>query len=207
LTAALLVAAAWGLRHPSAWFVTLPFAALCLYCMVVVFTDYHGYFLPVFFAFGTAFVGFAGWGLWRSPARARAAPFLLCALYCLLTPVFADYHLLVFLAPPLLAALNSREGDGYPPLMAAVGIGSVLVLAPKNYVFIRYPSYFPSTGYSCISLQTIFNPLVLYLIAFYVAGEAARLFRSSASEAEFSAPELTMKITRQALPTGAGGSG
>jgi hypothetical protein len=101
----------------------------------------------------------AFWGLWRSSCRRLIAPFVLTALYCLLTPVFADYHLLVFLAPLLLLSFHVEDWTGHYRAVSAIALASIFVLSPKNYTFLN----------NGCSLQTILNPLILYLAILYLA--------------------------------------
>jgi hypothetical protein len=78
--------------------------------------------------------------------------FLVTAAYCLGAQVFADYHLLVFAAPLMLAGLlgNELRSNG-----GSVGRAWVLsccfLLAPKSYVFFS----------GSFSLQILLNPLIL----------------------------------------------
>jgi hypothetical protein len=102
------------------------------------------------------------WGLRRSAVRLVAGPFVLTALYCLLSPVFADYHLLIFLAPLLLLFFHHKEWTGQYRLVAVIALASVLILSPKNYVWLYG-----------ISWQAIVNPVILYFATLYVANEAA----------------------------------
>lgn len=82
---------------------------------------------------------------------AASATFVLVSLYVLLAPVTAEYHLLVFIAP--LIVLSMCESDSpAPPQARIVFFASVIMMCPKNYIFIEG-----------LSLQTIINPLVLVL--------------------------------------------
>lgn len=80
------------------------------------------------------------------------APFLLVGLYCILSPIFADYHLLVFLAPLILAYLHGQESQNRSRLLLAVVLVSVFMLSPKNYVF----------------LQILLNPAVLCVTILWI---------------------------------------
>lgn len=83
--------------------------------------------------------------------HAASATFVLVSLYVLLAPVTAEYHLLVFIAP--LIVLSMCESDSpAPPQARIVFFASVIMMCPKNYIFIEG-----------LSLQTIINPLVLVL--------------------------------------------
>jgi hypothetical protein len=97
------------------------------------------------------------WGLWRSSCRRLIAPFVLTSLYCLLSPVFGDYHLLVFLAPLVLLSFHVKDWAGHYRAVSTIALASVLILSPKNY-FLR--------GWS---LQIILNPLILCLSLLYLA--------------------------------------
>jgi hypothetical protein len=100
----------------------------------------------------------AFWGLWHSSCRCLIAPFVLTSLYCLLTPVFGDYHLLAFLAPLLLLSFHVKDWVGHYREASTIALASILVLSPKNYIFLN--------GWS---LQTILNPLILCLSLLYLA--------------------------------------
>ena len=82
--------------------------------------------------------------------------FVLVALYVLLAPVSAEYHLLVFVGPLIIAYINKAALDGYG--IVTILIPSALLLAPKNYVFVNG-----------LSLQTLLNPalLTIALVALY----------------------------------------
>ena len=86
------------------------------------------------------------------------ASFFLVSFYCILSPIFADYHLMVFLAPLILASLNKREvaGDRSQLLTTAV-IASVLMLSPKNYLFQH------------VSVQILLNPAILCFALLWIA--------------------------------------
>ena len=90
--------------------------------------------------------------------RKVIAPFVLTALYTLLSPVFADYHLLVFLAPILLLFFGFREWSGQYELISIITFASVMVIVPKNYVFAHG-----------VSLQTMINPAILFVSILYIA--------------------------------------
>jgi hypothetical protein len=66
------------------------------------------------------------------------APFFLVSFYCILSPIFADYHLLVFLAPLVLACLQEPEQAGNRSrMMTLIALASAFMLSPKNYWFIQ----------------------------------------------------------------------
>jgi hypothetical protein len=89
--------------------------------------------------------------------RGRLSPaaliFLTAAAYVLGTAVIADYHLMVFLAVPLMIAgsLGSAPLAGTDRVAL---IGACLMLVPKHYLY---------SGE--ISLQVLFNPLILLMTA------------------------------------------
>ncbi len=79
-----------------------------------------------------------------------ALVFVYAAVYALGSAVFADYHLMVFLAVPLVIA--GYRGDApLPALDRMAVIGACLVLVPKNYVYVN----------EVVSLQVLLNPLIL----------------------------------------------
>jgi hypothetical protein len=88
---------------------------------------------------------------WRAvqqvPDLAQNGPLVLVALYVLLAPVCAEYHLLVCIAPLILLSLHQFSN----PFNAILIFGStVIILIPKNYASIEG-----------LSIQTILNPLTL----------------------------------------------
>jgi hypothetical protein len=84
-------------------------------------------------------------------------PFFLVAFYCILSPVFADYHLLVFAAPLFLAFLEPEIAQNHIRLLTVVVLTSVLLLSPKNYPL----------GHE--SVQVILNPLILYAVVVWLS--------------------------------------
>jgi hypothetical protein len=86
----------------------------------------------------------------RSEPWLRAiAAFFLVAFYCILSPVFADYHLLVFVAPLVLAILYQDTATDRKGLLMLVTICSTLMLSPKNYPLQH------------ASVQMVLNPFIL----------------------------------------------
>jgi hypothetical protein len=89
--------------------------------------------------------------------------YALCGVYTLGSTVIADYHLLVFFAPLALIHLDkgSKLNNNLPTMRRLIFISSILMLVPKNIFFING-----------ISLQVIFNPLILlysfFAIIFYL---------------------------------------
>lgn len=88
---------------------------------------------------------------WRTIRESEHPPsvaaFVLVSLYTLLPPICAEYHLLIFAAPLIIAAKPSLE-SGHRQTVAV--LASILMLVPKTYVFINE-----------ISIQTIINPAIL----------------------------------------------
>jgi hypothetical protein len=162
LSSALLLVALWlGLWHITRWIVAAPVALLAMYAQFVAATDMD-FHAQAFYLFSIISGAAALWGLWSSPKRQIAAPFLLASAYCLFSPVFAEYHLLVFLAPILLIlCFCGDERADNDRLISVIAIASALMLVPKNYVY--------EAG---ISLQTLLNPLILFCASLYVAVEA-----------------------------------
>jgi hypothetical protein len=84
--------------------------------------------------------------------------FILCGIYTLGSPVFADYHLIVFFAPLVLIYLSKKNKSAadLSSTHKIIFISSILMLIPKNIFFVHG-----------ISFQIIFNPLIL-LFSFLV---------------------------------------
>lgn len=110
---------------------------------------YHDELYRLFIAL-SIFAIFLSWrSLQAGTNPAQAGPLVLVALYVLLSPVCAEYHLLVCVAP--LAILSLQQNAA--PLEAKVVFwASVLMLVPKNYIFV-----------DGLSVQTLLNPLVLLI--------------------------------------------
>ncbi len=86
------------------------------------------------------------------------APFFLVSFYCILSPIFADYHLMVFLAPLILAYLDERGSPGdRSRLSTLVILASVFMLSPKNYLFEH------------VSIQILLNPVILCVTVLWLA--------------------------------------
>jgi Glycosyltransferase family 87 len=84
-------------------------------------------------------------------------PFFLVSFYCILSPIFADYHLLIFLAPLLLAYFERGCPEQRWRLLTVVALASLLMLSPKNYPLQH------------ASVQVILNPLILCGAALWLA--------------------------------------
>lgn len=76
--------------------------------------------------------------------------FIICAIYCLYTPVFADYYLIIFILPIMFLGLTTDFSINSKLERFVIFTCCVLVLSPKNYFFIESTSY-----------QVILNPLIL----------------------------------------------
>jgi len=77
------------------------------------------------------------------------APFFLVSFYCIFSPIFGDYHLLVFLAPLILVYFELEHIKDRWQFLALVAFTSLFLLSPKNY-------FFQET-----SIQIILNPAIL----------------------------------------------
>ena len=115
--------------------------------------------------------------VWRRAVPDSTAIFL--ALSCVLfaTPVNADYHLIIFLAPLVLLA---REEGRLDRAGWAVFAGTCFLLAPKNYVFHAAP------GEVTWSWQVVANPAVAVAVCLFLLWNA---FRSPAPSEEQVAQE------------------
>lgn len=89
---------------------------------------------------------------WPSPL----IPFFLVSFYCILSPIFADYHLLVFLAPLLLVYFERSSTEERPEL-TVVALASLVMLSPKNYPLQH------------ASVQVILNPIILCSAVLWLA--------------------------------------
>lgn len=83
--------------------------------------------------------------------------FSLSALCCLMTPIFADYHLTIFFLPLLLISVSCSKSflllDPFPSkkVITILIFACTMLLIPKNYAFYKGE----------ISWQVILNPLIL----------------------------------------------
>jgi hypothetical protein len=90
-------------------------------------------------------------------APAAVTAFFLASFYCILSPVFADYHLLVFIAPLFLTMLEAGHWRDSSRLLTLVAAGSLLMLSPKNYPLQH------------ASVQVIVNPLILCVTVLWLS--------------------------------------
>lgn len=149
----------WAGRRVKRWTVTGPLILLTVEC-VAICLGYHKYSMVLFQLLALVVVALVGWSLFRSPDRLLAAPFLLTSLYCLLTPVFAPYHLLVFVAPLFLVYFDAEHWLDHSRMFSIIALACVLMLSPKNYIF----------GGSD-SPQVVLNPLLLFVLTLALAAE------------------------------------
>ena len=112
--------------------------------------------------------------VWRRDIPDSSAVFL--ALSCVLfaTPVNADYHLIVFLAPLVLLA---REAGRLDRSGWAVLVGCCFLLAPKNYLFHEAP------GEATWSWQVVANPAVTLAVCLFLLWNAIRAVPSEETAA------------------------
>jgi hypothetical protein len=82
--------------------------------------------------------------------------FLGLACYMLTSTIFATYHLLPFVALPLLF-YRHRLAHGFSIAEGAIFFGVLFLLCPKNYVHVHR-----------VSLETVLNPLAIAAIFLYV---------------------------------------
>lgn len=85
--------------------------------------------------------------------------YILCGIYTLGSPVFADYHLIVFFAPLVLIYLTKKNklDPNLSKTYKLIFFASILMLVPKNIFFVH-----------AYSLQIIFNPLILLFSLFAI---------------------------------------
>ena len=104
--------------------------------------------------------------------------FLVLSTYVLGSPVFADYHLLVFIMPLILTAREDGPMDLSP---WAITLASALILAPKNFAFEFYETI-------PWSWQVIANPLILLAASIMVLAAAWRRNRGVGRQADIDTP-------------------
>ena len=117
----------------------------------------------VFIALGT---GISGWSLWLGATqRVRPSKSLLIFLLgnVISTPVFADYHLLVFFGPIILSLLEKQvnlltafNGPGYTGLEL---VFTGLLLSPKSLPIVNIAG-------SPAPIQLLLNPILIFLYLF-----------------------------------------
>lgn len=149
-----------GVRRASNWILVAPLSLPVLYAIFVSFLSAAPDTLVVNTIASALVAAMACLGLWRSRNRLLIAPLVLTALYCLLCPIFSDYHLLVFLAPLLIAFFGDWERPQNHRVLFAIGAICVLILSPKNYLFV-----------GGLSVQAVVNPLLLYAGVLFVIAE------------------------------------
>ena len=84
-------------------------------------------------------------------------PFILSSIYILLNPVAADYHLLIFIFPIFIISNNYDSWTDNRTAQRIITVSSLLILSPKNYLFIHD-----------ISLQVVINPLIMLITTIYL---------------------------------------
>jgi len=84
-------------------------------------------------------------------------PFILSSIYILLNQVAGDYHLLIFVVPIFIIFINYEKWQNDIVTMRIITISTVLILVPKNYLFVNG-----------ISMQVVIHPLILLLISAYL---------------------------------------
>jgi len=84
-------------------------------------------------------------------------PFILSSIYILINPVAADYHLLIFIFPIFIIYNNYEYWQNDRYTLIIITLSTLLLLAPKNYIFING-----------ISLQVIINPLIMLSTTIYL---------------------------------------
>jgi len=149
----------WAGRRVKRWTVTGPLILLTVECAAICL-GYHKHSMVHFQFLALVVAALVGWSVLRSPERLLAAPFFLTALYCLLTPVFAPYHLLVFVAPLFLVYFDAEHWEGHSQMFSIIVLACVLMLSPKNYIL----------GGSD-SPQVVLNPLLLFVLTLALAAE------------------------------------
>ena len=167
LFASLALIVYWGSRRASRWIVAGPLSFAILYCMLVLYYDYHRHVYSVFWILSATLIAAVCWSMWRSPDRIMICPFYLTVLFCLVKPVLGDYNLLVFVAPVLLLFISSQEWTGRYHLVSVISLGSILMLSPKNY-------YLSNSG---ISTQLVLNPMILFVLTLYLVEESVAMHK------------------------------
>lgn len=157
-------------QRPSKWVLAAPLSLPFLYALFLLYTHKSPDVFAVNSVASAILAVIVCAGLWRSTDRLLIAPFIFTAMYCLLCPVFADYHLLVFVAPMLIAYLGEYEPVRNRLLFCAIGLFSVVLLSPKNYVYVNG-----------LSMQTVINPLLVYGGMFFLVQETMALPQRSRS--------------------------
>jgi hypothetical protein len=173
LFAMVLAALFWRVRRLQHWTVMAPFISIIAYAEYVAITGSTGYLYWAYSLLALYLAVAVCWELWHCTERMLVAPFVLTAGYCLLCPIFAEYHLLVFFVPMLMLYFNHREWANNFRLMAVIGAGCVLMLSPKNYIYV-----------AGISFQTLVNPLILFFLTLYVARGNCQISRTQVESCE-----------------------
>lgn len=109
---------------------------------------------------------------WRGRLTITAMVFVTACAYCLATPVIADYHLLCFVAVPMLAAREPRIGR----IEWIAVIAASLLLSPKNYIF--FGEY---------SLQIVLNPAIMLAASIAVVTSGWRPLSAASPDGGYSA--------------------
>ncbi len=135
-----------------------------LYGALWAIFGYHRYFELTIFIFGLSLLLYVTVLHFFSKIDLVEYIFILCALCCLMTTIFADYHLTIFFLPLLLLYLHDM--GKFKNLTSLIKIKShygifvtcLVLLVPKNFAFYRGE----------ISWQVVLNLLILLLTIFLI---------------------------------------
>lgn len=105
---------------------------------------------------------------WKNIISDLTFLFIIFAIYTLASSVFADYHLIIYIAIIIFAVSRAPNIFAWEDYISL--ISSALLLSPKNFMFI--------SGYS---LQIILNPIIL-IVALFLIFLKSRNFRQSITE-------------------------
>lgn len=141
------------------------------------YISYYPSELSHIFVASSALLALVGAKKLLRPGRSEAGiAFVLVALYVLLAPVTAEYHLLIFIAPVLILHA-CRSGTPYADSWI-VFLASSLLLSPKNYIYAEQ-----------LSLQTVLNPALLVLALMLIFQESEKLTNSRGLVGEHTGPK------------------
>jgi hypothetical protein len=121
---------------------------------------------------------------WRGAIEHAPFGFVVIGSYALASTIFADYHLIAFLAP-ILCVLSSKQAlEADSPVAQVTIYASALVLAEKDFAYING-----------VSLQILANPLIILVAALALIWLGVTRAAAVTDTADLAVDQVPRKIT------------
>jgi len=104
----------------------------------------------------------SGFLIWAYKSRLTVSLYLLCLMAMLCTPVFADYHMLIFAVPIVFTLVMFPTWKGFDHIDLICLVSSIYLVAPKNYYDI------PSSTLSSFINPTLGTLAIIYLLLSWI---------------------------------------